>query len=160
MGNYFKNLIRGKTVAFYIGAVVAILSIVCGFIYTAAFINPENLDLAATYTAWIPRILVISGFLYFVAAIFKLDNYGLGLIGLSSFASLILFILNFVSYGLSVGNSLAMTEGENIVSALLEFDGILSAVIVLIFIIVIMIFANILAWIPTNSKKYKYENID
>lgn len=153
MINYFKNLIKGKTLVFYIGAGLALLSIIGGFLYVGAFISPEDSTLAAAYNAWIPTLLILSGLIYYVAAIFKYDNYGLGLLGLSSFASFLIFIVSFIPYGFDVGTRIGM--GEDASSTLFATEGIVPGVVLIIFLLIIMIAGNVLAWIPANSKKNK-----
>lgn len=153
-----KNLIKNKTPVFYIGAGVALLSIIFGFVYVGAFISPNDLDLAATYNVWIPLLMILSGLIYVLAAFFKYDNYGLGLIGIASFVSLVIFIINFLPYGMGVANSVGMGETD-VVGSLFEAEGITAAVVVIVFQIIIMIAANVLAWIPANSKKEKVAEV-
>lgn len=149
VGNFFRR----KRAGYYIGLVTALIGIATAIVYILLFtiisIDPANAGALEPYFS-IPAfsLFIAGGAVYILLSFVHMDKMGAGIMAGLYFLGLILFAIP--SIDLVASKSMDLANAESIAEMIMLF---IETFIVAIMMIVSVLIAQVIAWIPFVRKK-------
>ena len=134
----FKDFFKNRTIKFYIAFAIAILSLITAIVYGASLLGLTE------YASAAPLIMMLIAFVVFaVSALFRLTRIGTACVALLDFFAFVVYILTIYQYPVLE----AMNAGT-----VANIKGMGAIIAVAAMMIVIVIAANVLAWMKLDRK--------
>lgn len=131
---YFKN----RSVMFYIGFGVSVLSIVIGIVYISV------LSPISSYTrAYIAVLPILAGICYLLAGLFKKTRIGAVAMAILNFSTFLCYAGTIYNYPI---------EQAMVVTDILAIPYLITIIVIAVIMLLTTILSNVLIWTPLEKK--------